>query len=411
MFYKTLMLAIPLGLASFAHGAPLSFTAALERAEQHSPLLMAQTAGIEAARSLTQPAGALPDPKLLVGVENVPVSGPDAGSLTDDGMTMQTVGLMQEFPNGIKRQAQKDSAQARLARETHQEELLRREVRRATASAWLNRFYLEQRSVLLDELERENQLFAGVVQAALTTGGAIPADGLATRREAAELADRRNELHRELATANAELTQWLGDSAPDSLLGSPPTFPIDSERLRHQLISHPQLLRYESISRMAEARLREAGAATRPDWGMEVVYGRRGDSYDDMVSLQVSVDLPVRSGSRQHPTITARRHQLASIDAEREGSLRQLRAELDGQLAELDHAESQLERIRHTWLPLAHDNAQLQMAGYRAGRVPISAVLEARRDWLDQRVRVIEWESKAAVVAAGLQFYFGGEQP
>ena len=60
---------------------------------------------------------------------------------------------------------------------------------------------------------------------------------------------------------------------------------------------------------------------------------------------------------------------------------------------------------------LAQDNARLQLAGYRAGRVPIATVLEARRDWLDQRVRAIDLASKAAIVAAGLQFYFGGEQP
>ncbi len=99
MFYKILLLALPLGLASHAHSAPLTFANALELAEQHSPALAAQTAGIAAARSMTRPAGTLPDPKLLLGVENVPVSGPDAGSLTDDGMTMQTFGLMHEFPN------------------------------------------------------------------------------------------------------------------------------------------------------------------------------------------------------------------------------------------------------------------------------------------------------------------------
>ncbi len=411
MFYKILLLALPLGLASHAHSAPLSFANALELAEQHSPALAAQTAGIAAAHSMTRPAGTLPDPKLLLGVENVPVSGPDAGSLTDDGMTMQTIGLMQEFPNTAKRQARKDSARALLAREENQQALIQREVRRAAATAWLTRFYLEQRGVLLDELARENQLFSDVVKAVQTTGGATSADGLASRREAAALADRRDDLQRELAAANAELAQWIGAPVLDGLKGSPPTVLIDGDRLHEQLPTHPKLLRYEALTHIAEARLREASAATRPDWGMEVVYGHRGDRYDDMVSLQVSLDLPVSTGSRQHPKIAARRQQLASVDAEREGALRQLRVELADQLAELAQLENQLERTRSSWLPLAQDNARLQLAGYRAGRVPIATVLEARRDWLDQRVRAIDLASKAAIVAAGLQFYFGGEQP
>ncbi|NPU92087.1 MAG: TolC family protein [Gammaproteobacteria bacterium] len=411
MFYKILLLAMPLGLASLAQGAPLSFANALELAEQHSPALAAQTAGIAAARSMTRPAGTLPDPKLLLGVENVPVSGPDAGSLTDDGMTMQTIGLMQEFPNTAKRQARKDSARARLAREENQQTLIRREVRRAAATAWLTRFYLEQRAVLLDELERENRLFSEVVKAVQMTASATTADGLASRREAAALADRRDNLQREMTAANAELVQWIGVPVLDGLNGSPPTVRVDGDHLHDQLPTHPKLLRYEALTRSAEARLREASAATRPDWEMEVVYGHRGDSFDDLVSLQVSLDLPVSTGSRQHPRIAARRQQLASVDAEREGALRQLRSELDDQLAELARLESQLERTRNTWLPLARDNAHLQLAGYRAGRVPIASVLEARRDWLDQRVRAIDLASEAAITAAGLQLYFGGEQP
>ncbi|MDR3087092.1 MAG: hypothetical protein LBU45_03990, partial [Azoarcus sp.] len=77
---KKPLLPLLASLASFAaQAAPLDFTAALELAERQSPALAASTAQIDAARSEALPAGALPDPKMVIGIENYPVSGPDAG--------------------------------------------------------------------------------------------------------------------------------------------------------------------------------------------------------------------------------------------------------------------------------------------------------------------------------------------
>ncbi|KAB2887347.1 MAG: heavy metal RND transporter, partial [Burkholderiaceae bacterium] len=58
-------------------------------AEQHSPRTAAQRLQIEAADTARKAAGTLPDPKLSVGIENLPVSGMDRWSLTRESMTMQ----------------------------------------------------------------------------------------------------------------------------------------------------------------------------------------------------------------------------------------------------------------------------------------------------------------------------------
>ena len=50
-------------------------------------------------------AGQLPDPIATLGVNNLPVNGPDAWSLTRDFMTMTSVGVMQEFTRADKREA------------------------------------------------------------------------------------------------------------------------------------------------------------------------------------------------------------------------------------------------------------------------------------------------------------------
>src|SRR3546814_13656883 len=78
-----------------------------------APSLKARQTQVRAARSAADAAGALPNPTLDLSLQNVPVSGPDALSLGADFMTMETIGISQDFPNPAKRHARPGRAEAR----------------------------------------------------------------------------------------------------------------------------------------------------------------------------------------------------------------------------------------------------------------------------------------------------------
>jgi cobalt-zinc-cadmium efflux system outer membrane protein len=81
-------------------GPVLGYTEALELARQTAPALRAQQATLAGSTALVQAASALPDPRLSVGVENLPISR--AGPLEHcraTACTMQRIALMQEMPN------------------------------------------------------------------------------------------------------------------------------------------------------------------------------------------------------------------------------------------------------------------------------------------------------------------------
>lgn len=102
-----------LALPSFA--TSLTLDEALRLAENTAPSLSAQDAKIQAASSAAIPAGELPDPKLLAGLQNYPIGGPDRWSVNDDFMTMQMVGVRQDMPNIDKRRARIEVANAGLS--------------------------------------------------------------------------------------------------------------------------------------------------------------------------------------------------------------------------------------------------------------------------------------------------------
>ena len=94
-----LLLALALCKLGLAAEPPLSLAEALAIATRDSSLLSAQRSAVFAAQESTISARELPDPKLRLGIENLPVDGPDRYSISRDFMTMRKIGISQDFPH------------------------------------------------------------------------------------------------------------------------------------------------------------------------------------------------------------------------------------------------------------------------------------------------------------------------
>jgi outer membrane protein, heavy metal efflux system len=407
VMFRTLFLLCLLTTAQVAIAGPLSFKDALSIATRSSPDIAVQTARVESARSSAKAAGALPDPRLVVGVDNLPVTGAEQGSLTRDFMTMRKIGVMQEIPNAGRRDAQETEAAAAIEQAQAEQRIAILSIRRDTALAWLTRYYLERKAALLDDLERENSLFDQTVQARFSAGNGNPADVIEPKQEAADIADRRDALAADLARAKSALKRWVGDAAVEALAGDPPELSVDTTLLEGHVHEHPELAVFVPMAEKAQAEVHEAEAAKRPDWGVELSYGRRGSDFSDMVSLEVTIGLPIFGGSRQDPLIAAKRQDLSRIESERDAMLRDHTQELEANLAEYEVRTRQLARLRNVRLPLARQKVDYQFATYRAGKADLSAVLTARRELIDVRMTEVELDGQREATLAKLYYFYG----
>ena len=396
-----------LSASPLVHAAEgLSFEAALRTAETTAPQLQARRAAMTSAEEAVPAADALPDPKAFVGIDNLPVDGVDRFSTNSDFMTMKKIGLMQEFPGAGKRQARAEGAQAQVGLTQAQLQLEVINVRIETATAWLNRYYLNRQLGLFAELDQENRLLAEVVKAQLASGRGMATDALLPRQESIALNSRRDELQRDIAKADAVLQRWLGDAAQEGLEGEPPRLSVDAPSLRQHVRHHPELLLFQPMAAQAAAELHEAEASRRPGWGVELAYQDRGSAYSNMMSVQVSMDLPLFAGTRQNPLIRSRQQALLSLEAEREAMLREHQAALEADVADYTAFMQRLDRLQKDAMPLAQDKVDLQMAAYRNGRSDLTQVLQARRDLRELRLQIISVENQQQVLAARLHFLF-----
>jgi outer membrane protein TolC len=396
-------------LASPAVAGPLTFAEALDRAQTAAPSLQAASLNADAARVLARSAGALPDPKLGLSLENYPVSGPNAGRLGADEMTMARVGLQQDIPNAARRRAARAEAGAAIS----EAEALRlaeaRKVKLGAALAWIDLAYAERRVAALDQVLKTLAPIWEAQPSAVASGRARPAQAFAPVAMRAALEDRRSELTAAVARARADLTRWTGEPGP-STAGSAPSFEIDPTALRADLEDVPALVASRAAIARADAAVGAARAAKRPDLGFEVAYGRRDPMFGDMLSAGVTVSLPLFASSRQEPQVAARRAEAASARARVEDARRGLAAQFEADWADHLMHHDQWRRTLSVVVPAAQHRADLETASYAAGTAGLPEVLDALSALADAKLTALEREAMVARDAARIALTYGSAQ-
>lgn len=404
LLFVPLLMMIP----GLAFAGPLSFDAALRKAQQEAPSLRAKALGADAARSARGAAGALPDPTLAVGVDSFPVSGPLAFEPNRDDFTMVHVGIAQDFPNLAKRHAQQARADTDIATADADIAVEARSVEVGTALAWINLAFAERRLAALDDVLAGLERVVRTTPSAVASGAARPAQTLAGEQALAVLQDRRSELMSNIARARATLTRWTGDPAPE-IAGPVPDFAVDPATLRVGLDAHPSIRMIDAQSAQAGADVRLADAGRRPDFGVNLAYQRRDPRFGDYVSAGVTIGLPLFTRQRQNAEIGAAQANAGRVLAEREAARRAIAADLDADIADHVMHHEQWMRAHDTLQPLAEQRVRLETASYAAGRASLADVADAHAALADAILTTLDREALVAADGARLALTYRSE--
>jgi outer membrane protein TolC len=321
-------------------------------------------------------------------------------------MTMRRVGVMQDFVRAEKREAREAKASAQASREAAMLDVQRADLHRDVATAWFEKYYADRACLLLGALEGEARLQASTTQAELSAGKAGAADALAARILIVALADRRADSDRKSLRAAAMLARWVGSDASQSTGAAPDIYTLPHHLIATEsdLSSHPHIAMYRPIEAAAEADLKLAAAATKPDWSLELSYAQRGAAYSNMVSLMVRMDLPLFASQRQDPVTLSKARQLEQVRAEADDALLKHSSEVRVAAADWQAAKARVERHRNEIIPLVEERARLARAAYEGGKADLPSVLDARRGVIEARLAALDAEGELARAWAQLAY-------
>lgn len=388
-----------------AQAQTLSHDEAVRMAIERAPTLVGQRNALEAAQAGVESAGRLPDPELILGLDNVPIDGVEAYSLTDDFMTMRRVGVMQAVPNSAKRAAERERAQAQIGRADAALTQAQLDVARATSSAW---FATASARELIEQLKisiEQAQLQVRAEKASLASAQSSTVEALNAQSAVAQLKDRLLEAQQGEKTARAELERWIGET--NATLGAAPSLqqlPVARETLLSSLHRHALVRALDQQIAAAQSEVDAAKAAKHPDMSFELAYATRGSAFSDMVSLEFRMGLPLFAAHRQDPTIRAAQAGVSELQAMRESELKMHAAETAAQLAAWDAARERLILLEQERLPLAQESTQAAQAAYRSGGGALAALLDARMREAELLVERAQLKEKLAQAWAFLRY-------
>lgn len=385
----------------------LSLQEAQRLALTRSQQLVSKDAAAASAREAGLAASQLPDPVLKLGINNLPINGPDRLSLTRDFMTMRSIGVMQELTRGDKRRLRVERSQRDADRIQAEKLAVASDVQRNTALAWIDRHYAQAAVDLVRRQLQEAELEVQGAEIAYRNGRGSQADFFGSRTGVVNLRDKLRQTERQVQSATLMLGRWVGvDEARRPLAGtvlwreSGVASRLVEDHLRHL----PQVAVLATQVVAAETEVRQAQANTRSDWTVEAMYSQRGPAYSNMVSIGVSIPLQINQGHRQDREVAAKVAALAEARANHDEALRVLESEVKVLVNNWTAGKERVAQLNAELLPAARLRTQAALTAYQTARGELTAVLVARREEIDAGMQVLNLEMETARLWAQLNF-------
>lgn len=376
----------PSGLGNVATSA-VTLDEAIGLAVGRAPMLAARRAQVEAAEQESRRAGALPDPELFGGIDNLPVTGADAFDFRPDEMTMKRIGVRQTFPARAKREAARTLAARTVDEASARSDAEQLDVRRAVAEAWIDLWAAQRELGALEALRDEAALAAKLARARVAGGTEPVTDALATESAVIELDNRIEAARAEQSVAQANLARWTGAEVLPVASESRDlaALPVPEARLLATIDRLGPLLPSNAELETAAAAVDAARAEKHPDWSVGASYGQRDGGRSDMFTIEVGIGLPLFTRNRQDRGVAAREADYQAALATREDLRRQAAARIRAGIARWNGLKRQVALHEEALLPLARDRSATALAGYHAGG-DLQPWLNARRDELDAQL-------------------------
>lgn len=391
--------------AAHAQQPPFTLDAALQSATDHSASMQAAQASVRASSEAAVKAGQLPDPMLKAGIDNLPVNGGQRFTVGQDFMTMRRIGIEQEWVSGDKRRLRSALANEQVGRERAGYLAQLASVRQQTATAWLNAVYAKQalalQQALLDHMNHEFD----ATKASYRGAKASAADVVQARAMLAQTQDQWLKARQVYQTALIALSRWTAVPASD-VTGTPPapesfvsSLPPDELR-----VSQPALITAADDIAVAEADTAVANSERRPNWTWEVAYQQRGGAYSNMVSVGVTIPLPLDRRNRQNRDVAEKTELATKARLMYEDTLRQVQADIRTQSETLASGRERIANLSASLLPAADQRVQLANAAYRAGTGSLADTFAARRAQLDAQLQVLDLRRDVSQTWAQLEY-------
>ena len=234
--------------------------------------------------------------------------------------------------------------------------------------------------------------------------------------ESSRLDDQKAQIQQRIDVLRAELGRWIGqDQANRPLLQRLPEWrdPLPVGLVQSRLLEHPLLKVDRANIEAARDEVAYAKEQYKPGWMLDVGYGvRQGHMVDgphrsNMLTAQITMDLPFFTGNRQEKRLVASAYQLEATELDRDIHYKDLSKELAVQHAIWKSLSQREYLYRHHLTLEAKQNSKAALLAYQNATSDLSTVLRAYSNQLTIRMEQVQIQIERAKARAALLYLEG----
>lgn len=403
------LLCCSLLLIPAAAGAELTLDTAEELALKADPAVVGARARGLALQEQAVADGQLPDPKLGIGVYNLPL---DDFSLNREPTTQFRTGLHQAFPPGDTLRYQRKRTEWLGEAELAQAELTQREIRRDVRKTFLELYYQQEAAAVIEQSRDLFQPLVEITRAHFATGRVSQQDVLQAQLELSRLDERGTRIAGEIAEQRAELARWLGDAAWQPVQRAFPALPAlpPLAEIKATLQHHPAIKIASARVQAKQQLVKVAREQYKPGWDVGLEYRKRfadepdGSDLPDMMAATLTVDMPLFAGNRQDKRLVSSQHNAEAARQMREHRLLELHRVLETQYARWKRIGAQQTLYDKQLIAEASANSTAALHAYQSGVAEFDTLMRARLTELDVRLQELRLRVERAKAQIELLF-------
>jgi len=395
----------------FAAGLTLEEAARLALKDDFT--LQAINARGQSMSELSVAAEKLPDPKLKLGFANLPT---DTFDLDQEPMTQAVIGVQQMFPRGHTRSLSSERMNESVARTEAEADDQRLKILLAVREDYTQVFLQRERQKVLQQSLAVFSDLADITRDYYATGRAHQQDVVQAQLELSKVQERLVGIHQQEEQARARLAERIGAAAYQDLDPEWPQIgqPQPTQQLIAALPEHPRLRAWQH--EIAKSRTSEeiARQAYKPGFAVDLAYGARsgqntnGTNRSDLMSVFVTMDIPLFTGNRQDRVLASSIADTAATEFARDDIYRSMKARIEEQSATLARQQERLRLYQDNLLPQAAFNAETAFEDYQDAVGDLTTLMRARIGEYELKLSNVSLQADEIITRARL-LYFQGE--
>jgi outer membrane protein TolC len=370
-------------VAETVFAADLSIEEASQLGLKNDYTLQAIHARSLSMSELSVAAEKLPDPKLKLGLANLPT---DTFNFSQEPMTQAVIGVQQMFPRGQTRSLNSARFNESVARTDAEAKDREYQVMLAVREEYTRVFLHRERQDILEQSIIVFSDLAEITGDYYANGRAHQQDVVQAQLELSKVRERLTRMQQQETEARARLAERIGADAyrdlgqqwPGISQLSPVKVSID------HLAEHPRIRAWQH--EIAKSRTSEeiARQAYKPGFAVDLAYGGRGgqnadgSNRSDFLSVFVSMDIPLFTKNRQDRVLASSIAETSATEYARDDVYRSMKARIEEHAATLRHEQERLALYQEFLLPQAEFNAETAFEDYQDALGDLTTLMRAR---------------------------------